>query len=124
SIRTIARNAMRSILTVLGVVIGVAAVIVMVTLGQGTTAQVTSSVASLGTNLLMVQPGQGGMGPASPTADVRAFTIKDVDAIETQVPGVVVAAPIASRQMTAIYGSANHAMSVTGTDNRYLAARD
>jgi putative ABC transport system permease protein len=124
SIRTIARNALRSMLTVLGIVIGVAAVIVMVTLGQGTTASVTASVATLGSNLLMVRPGQAGPGPASPSADVRNFTIKDVDAIERQVQGIVVAAPIASRQMTAIAGNLNHATSVTGTDNRYLTARD
>ena len=60
SIRTIMRNALRSILTVLGIVIGVAAVIVMVTLGQGTTAQVTSDVAKLGSNILMVRAGSGG----------------------------------------------------------------
>jgi len=52
------RNAMRSFLTVLGVVIGVAAVIAMVTVGQGSTAQVQADVASLGSNLLMVRPGQ------------------------------------------------------------------
>ena len=79
SIRTIMRNALRSILTVLGIVIGVAAVIVMVTLGQGTTAQVTSDVAKLGSNILMVRPGQAGPGPASSTADNRNFDLKDVD---------------------------------------------
>ncbi len=124
SIRTIMRNALRSMLTVLGVVIGVAAVIVMVTLGEGTTAKVTSDVAKLGSNILMVRPGQAGFGPASASADVKAFTVKDVDAIESQVAGVVTAAPTASRSLTAIYGSLNHAMPVTGTDNRYLAARD
>ncbi len=124
SVRTIFRNALRSMLTVLGIVIGVAAVIVMVTLGQGTTAQVTSDVAKLGSNVLMVRPGQAGMGPASPSADTRNFTARDVEAIEREVPGVEAAAPIASRQMTAIYGNSNHAMSVTGTDNRYLVARD
>jgi len=110
-------------LTVLGVVIGVAAVIVMVTLGEGTTAQVTSDVAKLGSNVLMVRPGQGGPGPASASADVKAFTAKDVDAM-SELPGIVVAAPTASRALTAIYGNLNHAMSVTGTDNRYLTARD
>jgi putative ABC transport system permease protein len=81
SIRTIMRNAFRSILTVLGVVIGVGAVIVMVTLGQGTTAQVTASVSSLGSNVLLVRPGQAGFGPASATADQKAFTVQDVAAV-------------------------------------------
>ena len=124
SIRTILRNALRSILTVLGIVIGVAAVIVMVTLGQGTTAQVTSDVAKLGSNILMVRPGQAGFGPASLSADNKDFTVKDVDAVESQVTGVAVAAPIVSRGATAIYGSLNHAQQVTGTDNRYFIARD
>jgi putative ABC transport system permease protein len=124
SIRTILRNALRSILTVLGVVIGVAAVIVMVTLGQGTTASVTASVASLGSNILMVRPGQAGPGPASASAENKNFTVKDVDAVESQVQGVAVAAPIVSRNLTAIYGNLNHAQQVTGTDNRYFVARD
>ena len=63
SLKTIFRNALRSFLTVLGIVIGVAAVIVMVALGQGTTAQVTSDVAKLGSNLLMVRAARGGPGP-------------------------------------------------------------
>ena len=124
SIRTITRNALRSILTVLGVVIGVGAVIVMVTLGQGTTAQVTASVSSLGSNVLMVRPGQAGFGPASATADQKSFTTQDVDAVQTQVAGVITAAPIASKSLTAIFGNLNHAMPVTGTDNRYLEARE
>ncbi len=124
SIRTILRNALRSILTVLGVVIGVAAVIVMVTLGAGTTASVTSDVAKLGTNILMIRPGQAGFGPASSSAAARDFTLKDVTAIENQIPGVAVAAPMLSRNVTAIYGNLNHAQQVTGTDNRYFEARD
>jgi len=124
SIRTIRRNVMRSILTVLGVVIGVAAVIVMVTLGEGTTASVTASVSALGSNILMVRPGQAGFGPASATAETRNFTDADVTAIEQQVPGVVVAAPMVTRSLTSISGNVNHAQQVTGTDNRYFTARD
>jgi putative ABC transport system permease protein len=124
SLRTIFRNALRSSLTVLGIVIGVAAVIVMVTLGQGTTAQVTSDVAKLGSNLLMVRPGQAGQGPASASADTRDFNDRDVSAIGDQVQGVEVVAPAVSSSMTAIYGNLNHSQSVTGTDNAYLAARD
>jgi len=124
SVRAITRNALRSILTVLGVVIGVGAVIVMVTLGQGTTAQVTSSVASLGSNVLLVRPGQAGFGPASASADQKNFTVQDVAAVQSQVAGVITAAPLATRSLTAIYGSLNHAMPVYGTDNRYLQARE
>jgi putative ABC transport system permease protein len=95
----------------------------MVTLGQGTTASVTASVASLGSNILMVRAGQAGPGPASATADNRNFTIKDVDAVENEVPGVATVAPMLSRNLTAIYGNVNHAQQVTGTDDRYFVAR-
>ena len=64
SLREIRRNLMRSSLTILGIVIGVAAVITMVTLGRGATAQVASDIAKLGTNLLQVRPGQHRHGPA------------------------------------------------------------
>ena len=124
SLRTIMRNALRSFLTVLGIVIGVAAVIVMVALGQGTTAQVTNDVAKLGSNLLMVRAARGGPGPDVAGADTKNFNLRDVTALETQVPGIRVVAPAASSQMTAVYGSANHAMQITGSDNRFFDARD
>jgi putative ABC transport system permease protein len=124
SLKTIFRNALRSFLTVLGIVIGVGAVIVMVALGQGTTAQVTSDVASLGSNLLMVRAGQAGQGPAVAGAASKNFTIRDVEAIDDQIQGVRSVAPAASSQMTAIYGNLNHAMVVTGTDNGYFDARE
>ena len=124
SLRTIMRNALRSFLTVLGIVIGVAAVIVMVALGQGTTAQVTSSVAKLGSNLLMVRAARGGPGPDVAGATPKSFSLRDAEAISSQVQGVRVVAPAASTQMTAVYGNLNHAMGVTGTDNRFFDARD
>lgn len=117
------RNAMRSFLTVLGVVIGVAAVIAMVTVGQGSTAQVQADVASLGSNLLMVRPGQSSMGAGSTAASVSSLTFKDVEAIKTEIPGVIAAAPNSSRMMTAILANKNHATLVIGTDNAYLQAR-
>src|SRR6478609_4473740 len=109
SIRTIARNALRSFLTVLGVVIGVGAVVVMVTLGEGTTTAVTTEVAKLGTNILIVSPGQAGPGIQIFTAATAQFTADDVEAIENQVQGVAVAAPTSGRGLTAIYGNLNHA---------------
>lgn len=124
SFRTIRRNALRSILTVLGIVIGVGAVIVMVTLGQGTTQQVTSDVAKLGSNVLMVRPGQAGFGPASASASTRDFSAKDVDALQNEIAGIAAVAPTVNRSVTAIYGNLNHAMMVVGTDNRYLTVRD
>ncbi len=120
AILTIRRNALRSFLTVLGVVIGVGAVIGMVTTGQGTTAQVTADMAKLGTNLLMVRTGRG-FGP--PSAASRNFSIDDVAAIEAQIAGVRIAVPSGSRNLTAIYGNENFNTSVTGSDNRFFDAR-
>jgi|JI10StandDraft_1071094.scaffolds.fasta_scaffold29458_4 putative ABC transport system permease protein len=121
AIRTILRNALRSFLTVLGIVIGVGAVIGMVTTGQGTTAQVAADMAKLGTNLLMVRTGRG-FGP--PTSASRNFTIDDVNAVESQVTGVRAVAPSSSRTMTAIFGNENYNTSVTGTDNRFFDVRE
>ncbi|MDI6836198.1 MAG: ABC transporter permease, partial [Rhizobiaceae bacterium] len=85
ALRAISRNLLRSFLTVLGVVIGVAAVIAMVTIGNGTTAQVTAEISKLGTNLLFVRPGQFGPGRASTSA--KSFTLRDVEAIRSQING-------------------------------------
>ena len=117
------RNAMRSFLTVLGVVIGVAAVIAMVTVGQGSTAQVQADVASLGSNLLMVRPGQSSQGAGPTAASAASLTMKDVAAIKTEIPDVVAAAPNSSRTITAVVANENHATLVVGTDNEYLITR-
>ncbi|MFX0545958.1 ABC transporter permease [Roseovarius sp. S1116L3] len=122
ALQAILRNAMRSFLTVLGIVIGVAAVIAMVTVGQGSTAQVQSDVSKLGTNLLMIRPGQAQSGPGGAPVSAPSLTLKDVEAIETQIGSVNVATPAVSSVMTAIYGNTNYSTTVTGTDNRYLVA--
>jgi putative ABC transport system permease protein len=125
ALQAILRNAFRSFLTVLGIVIGVAAVIAMVTVGQGSTEQVQADVSTLGTNLLMLRPGQPSQGPGSGAGGSAAsLTLKDVDAIEQQISSVAVATPSNSRSMTAIFGNVNHTTTVTGTDNRFLTARD
>ena len=124
ALHAILRNALRSFLTVLGIVIGVAAVIAMVTIGQGSTEQVERDVAKLGTNLLMIRPGQARGGPGGVSGSAPSLTLRDVEAIEAQLPAVRVATPSNSRSMVAIAGNRNHTTSVTGTDNRYLIATD
>ncbi|SEQ45878.1 ABC transporter permease [Thalassovita taeanensis] len=124
ALQAILRNALRSFLTILGVVIGVAAVIAMVTVGQGSTDQVEADVSKLGTNLLMIRPGQGQGGPGGASSTAASLTLKDVDAIQDQVSSVNVATPMNSRMMTAILGNTNYSTNVTGTDNRYLEATD
>tara|TARA_R110002020_G_scaffold18931_28_gene65531 strand:- start:4477 stop:5691 length:1215 start_codon:yes stop_codon:yes gene_type:complete len=125
ALQAILRNAFRSFLTVLGIVIGVAAVIAMVTVGQGSTDQVEADVSTLGTNLLMIRPGQPSQGPGSGAGGTAAsLTLKDVDAIEEQIGSVLVATPSNSRAMTVIFGNINYSTTVTGTDTRFLTARD
>ncbi len=120
--RAISRNMLRSFLTVLGVVIGVAAVIAMVTVGNGTTAKVQAELSRLGTNTLFVRPGQWGPGRAS--SEAKRFTDKDVLAIQDQVSGLRAVAPVNRGTATVIAGGANHSSSVIGTTNDYLIAQD
>jgi len=119
AVRTVRRNVLRSFLTILGIVIGVAAVIVMVTLGKGATAQVTSQIASLGTNMLMVMPGQR-PGPGQAAAP---FRIEDAEAIAVGVPAVEAVAPQAQQSATAVYGNENWNTSVAGVDDAYFVVR-
>ncbi len=120
--RAISRNMLRSFLTVLGVVIGVAAVIAMVTVGNGTTAKVQAELSRLGTNTLFVRPGQWGPGRAS--SEAKRFNDKDVLAIQEQVPGLRAVAPVNRGTATVIAAGANHSSSVIGTNNDYLTAQD
>ena len=108
----------------LGVTIGGAAVITMVTLGQGTTAEVGESVASLGSNLLMVRPGQISQTPGGGGVGVSSLEVADVEAIERQIDSVRVVAPTDSRSLTAIAGNFDLFTTVVGADNRYLEARE
>ncbi len=118
------RNALRSFLTVLGIVIGVSAVIGLVTIGTGSTQQVQSDVASLGSNLLIVRSGQPAQGMGARGAPAPPLTLKDADAIEIGVASVTAAAPTSTRTVTVIAGSINSDTSVTGTDNRFMIVRD
>ncbi|MBK1730748.1 ABC transporter permease [Thiococcus pfennigii] len=119
--REIRRNVLRSFLTVLGIVIGVAAVIVMVFLGSGATIEVQRQIESLGSNLLIIRPGQR-VGPAI-ISEARPFEVDDAVAIRDQIGGLVAVAPVSSQRMTAIVGNRNWATNVVGTENAYLTVR-
>jgi putative ABC transport system permease protein len=122
AVREIRRHLMRSFLTVLGIVIGVWAVVTMVTLGNGATAAVKEQISSLGSNVLQVRPGQGfgrgGGGPQAPD-----FKIDDLDAIRTQVVGVVAVAPLVQSAGTAVYNAANWSTTINGTNRDYFVAQ-
>ena len=119
SLRAITRNVLRSFLTILGVVIGVAAVITMVTLGKGATRSVSDQISSMGSNLLMLRPGQR-FGPG---ADVAPnFKLADVEAIRAQITTIDAVAPVASLSVTAVYQARNWSTIVNGSTNDYFRA--
>lgn len=122
ALRAIRRNLLRSFLTVLGVVIGVAAVIAMVTIGNGTTAQVTSEISKLGTNLLFVRPGQ--FGPGRAATDAKKFTIRDIEAIREQIPGLRAVAAINQSSQTVIFSGQSRQTSIIGSGDDYLIAQN
>lgn len=122
--REIRRNVLRSSLTILGIVIGVAAVITMVTLGGGATVQVKTEIASLGSNLLQVRPGQGPRGPGGPRSAAQPFKSKDVTAITREVGNLSAVAPSASQSLQAVFGSRNWSTNVTGSTNELLKVRN
>jgi putative ABC transport system permease protein len=117
ALREIRRNLMRSFLTTLGIVIGVAAVITMVTLGHGTTHIVADQIASLGSNLLIMRPGQRmGLG-GSPR-----FRLADTEAIVSQISGLKAVAPSVQNGATVVAGGKNWSSSVNGTTNAFFTA--
>jgi putative ABC transport system permease protein len=121
ALREIRNNLMRAGLTTLGIVIGVGAVIAMVTLGNGATKSVTSDIAAMGRNLIIVIPGQRSNGPPLATAP---FIVADADAIAREVPGLNAVAPEAERQETVVNANRNRATQITGSTNAFFAARE
>ncbi|HPQ97752.1 MAG TPA: ABC transporter permease, partial [Thiolinea sp.] len=120
ALREIRRNLLRSFLTILGIVIGVGAVITMVTLGNGATQAIKDQVSSLGSNLLQVRPGQRMFGPGGGGAP--QFKPEDVKAIRQQISGLAAVAPQVSRNATVVAGTNNWSTSVTGSNLDYFTA--
>jgi putative ABC transport system permease protein len=120
--REIRRNVLRSFLTILGIVIGVASVIVIVTLGGGTTLLVTEQIANLGSNLLIISPDKR-MGPLQSSSGT-SFDNSDAEALKLDIPHLVAVAPLASKELTVVYGNANWSTQVTGSTNDYFTARN
>ncbi|OYU73287.1 MAG: multidrug ABC transporter substrate-binding protein, partial [Burkholderiales bacterium PBB5] len=122
SLREIRRNLLRSFLTILGIVIGVSAVVTMVTLGRGATQAVQTQIASMGSNLLMVSPGQR-LGPGAGGAGAPSFKESDGEAIATQIGGVARVAPEVRQSVTVVADGRNWQTTVTGSTGDYLAVK-
>ena len=122
AVQAIRRNALRSFLTLLGIVIGVSAVIAMVTIGNGTTEKVKEEMAKLGTNVLFIRPGQWGPGRSSATA--KPFNARDIAELRSQLNGVKAVAPMGQQSVTVIYGSESRSVGTIGTDTDYIVTQD
>jgi len=122
AVQAIKRNALRSFLTLLGIVIGVSAVIAMVTIGNGTTEKVKEEMAKLGTNVLFIRPGQWGPGRSSATA--KPFNARDIAELRSQLHGVKAIAPMGQQSVTVIYGSESRSVGTIGTDADYIVTQD
>lgn len=118
ALREIRRNMMRAFLTMLGVVIGVAAVITMVTLGRGATEMVKSQISNLGSNLIVLRPG---LGYSRGSLTAPQFSKADVRAIQDQIYGVKSIAPIDTSNVMVIYQQTARATDIQGTTPEYFA---
>jgi putative ABC transport system permease protein len=124
ALRSLRSNTMRSVLTTLGIIIGVCAVIIMVAVSNGAKARVDNLIQSLGANIMMVQPGYSRGGGVRGGAGTRpSLTEDDAAAILNQVPGVVQAAPYVRGSVQVIAGNLNWATTAYGTGQGYLNAR-
>ena len=122
ALRSVRRNLLRSFLTILGIVIGVSAVITMVTLGNGATQAIQTQITSLGTNLLMVNPGQRGPGGGGGGGGggVPQFTEADAEAIRSQIGGVDAVAPQGRATATVVANGRNWSTSIVGSSNDWF----
>ena len=125
ALRALRVNKMRSALTMLGIIIGVSAVIAMIAVGSGAKARIAEQIASMGSNLLMVQSGSstsGGIRMGSGT--VPTLTVDDARAILTDVPSVKYVAPNLSGVAQVVYGNQNWSTGITGTTPEMLDIRE
>jgi len=123
--RALAANTLRSILTMLGIIIGVAAVITMIAVGRGATDRVQEQMKGLGSNIMLVMPGgvtQGGVRLGASTG--QGLSEDDANAIARDVPEVQVAAPSMRTGAQVIAGNTNWSTSIMGSTNDYLEARE
>lgn len=124
AIKEIKRNLLRSFLTILGIVIGVASVIAMVMIGDGTTANVQQSITKLGTNMLTLRVGQERRGPPREDNSAKPFTEDDINAIKNELQNIRAVAAENSSRMNVVYGNKSNSASVIGTSNDYFIIKD
>ncbi len=120
--RALVRNKMRAALTMLGIIIGVSAVIAMVSIGQGAQQSVQDQIASIGTNLLFVSAGAqnvGGVRTGTGDTGTNTLTVEDLDAIKREVPSVSMVTPTVNTRSQLIFGSQNWNTQIQGVSEQY-----
>ena len=124
--RALVRNKMRAALTMLGIIIGVSAVIAMVSIGQGASASVQAQIESIGTNLLFVSAGAqnvGGVRSGAGDTGTQTLTVDDLDAIKREVPSVSMVTPSVNARAQLVAGNMNWNTAVTGVSEQYPEIR-
>ena len=124
--RALVRNKMRAILTMLGIIIGVSAVIAMVSIGQGAQASVQAQIESIGTNLLFVSAGAqnvGGVRSGTGDSGTNTLTVEDLDAIKREVPSVAMVTPTVNSRTQLVLGNMNWNTSLQGVSEQYPDVR-
>ena len=125
SLRALRVNLLRTALAVLGIVIGVAAVIAMVALGSGAEARVAEQISSLGSNLIVVRPGSSSLGSVQLGAGTKLrITEDDAEAIQAEIDSVEAAAAFRDKTVQVVYGALNWSTRVNGVTAEYLHVRD
>ena len=125
ALRALQVNRMRSALTMLGIIIGVAAVIAMVGVGAGATARIQAQIQSIGSNLIIVLPGSVSTnGVRLGSGGVSSLTVDDAKAIEAECPSVALAAPTVHGGVQVVYGNTNWATNAQGVTPDYMTIRD
>ena len=125
AMRALRVNKMRSILTMLGIVIGVAAVIAMIAIGGGAQQRLQEQIASLGSNLLIVVPGSIiQSGARLGAGNAQTLTEQDARAITTEIPDVAFAAPLTRSNAQVVFGNTNWATNINGVYNDYFDVRE
>jgi len=120
--RALVRNKMRAALTMLGIIIGVSAVIAMVSIGQGASASVQAQIESIGTNLLFVSAGAqnvGGVRSGTGDSGTNTLTVEDLDAVKREVPSVSMVTPAVNARSQLVAGNMNWNTSVQGVSEQY-----
>ena len=125
ALRAIEANKMRSVLTSLGIIIGVAAVIILLSIGNGTQISIENEMRSMGTNLIMIRSGSSTSGGARMGHGSQP-TLKngDADAIQEKIPAIQLAVPVVNDSGQLVYGNTNWATNIVGTDNRYFEIKE